>query len=495
MTFLLDHPLQVSHLRAKCLGTVIAVMLALTAGPSSAKSQASSSIFPLGQRTGVVKLKEEYVPYKPVDALPARPSLMIEYPSPESGGAFLGVGNLQKGFKVPLIGAFWQPRLWGYMISRTAFQSFDNPSPTVKRETEIANRTDLYVNLQLTGTEKILLGLRPFDNNKPGRFTKYTFSGADDGFKNELNVDIESLFFEGDLGSLFPVLDEAGIKPIDLGFSIGRQGLFFQKGMLINDTVDMIGFVRNNAVMKGASNLRVSGMYSWNRLNNIVPGTTGASDTDPEMFGLFTAIDYLNSTLNVDMIYAQDDGVANADGYYLGLSSIQRIGGISTAFRMNSSLGTSGGTTGDGTLISAEISHIVPGSDDIWYVNPYVALGNFTQAGREAILGGPLANIGILFASPNLSTYGAEISPFVNDVVGFSAGYQAFWDDHKRNMILEFSNKIDYDGRGFDSYGLGFQVQQKIGQYVQLTFEGYAVKNTENQDDTVGSRFEVQIVY
>ena len=62
-------------------------------------------------------------------------------------------------------------------------------------------------------------------------------------------------------------------------------------------------------------------------------------------------------------------------------------------------------------------------------------------------------------------------------------------------MILEFSNKIDYDGRGFDSYGLGFQVQQKIGQYVQLTFEGYAVKNTENQDDTVGSRFEVQIVY
>jgi len=468
--------------------------LVLTAGPSYAKNKGPFSIFPLGQRTGVVTLKDEYVPYKPVDALPARPALMIEYPAPEKGGAFLGVGNLGKGFKVPLIEAFWQPRLWGYMISRTALQSFDNPSPTVKRETEIANRTDLYINLQLTGTEKILLGLRPFDNNEPGRFSKYTFSGSNDGFKNELNVDIETLFFEGDLGSLFPVFDEAGITPLDLGFTVGRQNLFFQKGMLINDTVDMIGFTRNNAVFPGASNLRVSAMYSWNRNDNIQAGISG-TDTDPDLFGLFTALDFPQSTVNVDILYANDDGSANADGYYLGISSIQRIAGISTAFRMNGSLGKSGGTTGDGVLLSTEISHIVPGSNDIWYVNPYLALGNFTQAGREAILGGPLANIGILFASPNLSTYGAEISPFVNDVVGFAAGYQAFWDDQKRNMILEFANKIDYNGRGFNSYGLGFQVQQKVGQYIQLTFEGYGIKNTENQDDTVGARFEVQVVY
>jgi hypothetical protein len=210
---------------------------------------------------------------------------------------------------------------------------------------------------------------------------------------------------------------------------------------------------------------------------------------------LFTAVDFANNTVNVDAIYVNDDGSANADGFYLGLSSIQRIKGISTAFRINSSVGKPEGTTGDGSLISAEISHIVPGSDDIWYVNPYVALGNFTQAGREAINGGPLGNLGILFASPNLSRYGAEISPFVNDVAGFAMGYQAFWDDHHRNMILEFANKIDYDGRGFDSYGLGFQVQQKVGQYVQLTFEGYAVKNTDDQDDNVGGRFEVQVVY
>ena len=279
---------------------------------------------------------------------------------------------------------------------------------------------------------------------------------------------------------------------MDLGFAVGRQNLFFQKGMLINDTVDMIGFVRNNAVFPGASNLRISGMYSWNRLDNSSATTT---DTDPELFALFTALDFPKSTVNIDLLYANDDGSANADGYYLGLSSIQRIAGISTAFRMNGSLGEAGGTTGDGVLLSTELSHIVPGSNDLWYVNPYLALGNFTQAGREPINGGPLGNIGILFASPNLSTYGAEISPFVNDVAGFAVGYQAFWNNQTRNMILEFANKIDYDGRGFDSYGVGFQVQQKVGQYVQLTFEGYAVKTTEDQDDNVGGRFEIQVVY
>ena len=65
-------------------------------------------------------------------------------------------------------------------------------------------------------------------------------------FKNELNVDIETLFFEGDLGSLAPNLDKAGITPIDLGFSLGRQAITFQEGILINDTVDAIGLIRNN---------------------------------------------------------------------------------------------------------------------------------------------------------------------------------------------------------------------------------------------------------
>ena len=171
---------------------------------------------------------------------------------------------------------------------------------------------------------------------------------------------------------------------------------------------------------------------------------------------------------------------------------------MSTAFRINNSIAIDdeigGNVIGDGTLLSAEFSSIVPGSDDIAYFNPFIGIGNFTQAGREAILGGPLASLGILFASPNLSTYGAEISPFTDDVVGFAAGYQAFWDNHRRNLILEIAGRHDTDGDGFDQLGLGFQLQQAIGQHVQAQLEAFYTFN-EDRDDGTGTRFELLVVY
>ena len=468
------------------LGVAAVIGAGLLSSPAQAASNDKAwydSFWPLGQRTGVVSLNKEYVRFKGVGDIPERPALLFE-----AGDIFLGVGNLYEGFEVPLIGAVWQPRLWAYMINRTALQTFDNATPGRIRDTEIANRMDLFVNLQLTGTEKILLSFRPTDNNEPGRFTKYAFEGSDDRFKNEFNLDLEAFFFEGDIGSLFPKIDVAGIKPIDFGFTVGRQSIVFQEGILITDTVDMFGLVRNNLTLKGYSNLRISGMYAWNRLDR----SNRTSEADPDMFGLFTAIDGHVSTFNIDMIYVRDD---DADGAYLGLSAIQRLGGISTAFRFNGSLALDNQTVGDGALLSVEVSHTVPGSDDIIYINPYLGIGNFTQAGREAVNGGPLGSLGIMFASPNLSLYGAEINPFTNDVVGFAMGYQAFWDDHKRNMILEFANKIDYDGRSFDSYALGFQVQQKINRFVQLTFESFFAVNTDGRDDSTGARFEIQVVY
>ena len=150
---------------------------------------------------------------------------------------------------------------------------------------------------------------------------------------------------------------------------------------------------------------------------------------------------------------------------------------------------------GNGALISAEISATPKGSDDIVYFNPFIGVGNFTQAGREAINGGPLANTGILFASANLSNYNAEIRNFVDDTVGFAAGYQAFWDNKRRNLILEIAGRKDYDGgERIDSIGVGFQLQQAVGQHVQLQLEGFYAVN-DGLPDGSGARFEVLIVY
>ena len=236
-------------------------------------------------------------------------------------------------------------------------------------------------------------------------------------------------------------------------------------------------------------------MYGWNRVDR----NDADLNRDSEIYGLFLAADAHVSTYNLDMIYIEDEG--NGDGFYVGASAIQRLafwGGISTAFRVNASFALEDeiqGVIGDGVLITSELSKNVKGSDDIVYFNSFLGLGNFTQAGREAIVGGPLANTGILFASPNLSTYGAEINPFIDDdVIGAAIGYQAFWDNKRRNLILEAAFRHDLSGDGFDSLGFGFQYQHALGQHVQLQFESFYTFN-ESRDDGYGARAEIQIVY
>lgn len=460
-----------------------------------------SAVWPLGTRVGAKGLKDEYVPFKADGQIPDRPGLAIEV-----GDPFLDTGQLHEGFEVPILGAVWQPRLWAYMIARSAVQTYDNGTPGVERETEWVNRLDVFFNLQLTGTEKILLGLRPVDENRPNRFTRYTFDGADEGFEDEFNLDIETLFFEGDFGSLVPNLDPSGTEPLDFGFSVGRQPLTFQEGILINDTIDAVGLIRNNIPLAGTSNFRVSGLWGWNRLDRNDQSRGAKQNT----YALFAAVDAHVSTYNLDLIYVDDDddtnGAGDADGLYIGASAIQRLahfGGLSTAFRANASIalddevGTAengANVVGDGVLLSAEFSKTPKGSDDIAYFNPFWSIGNFTQAGREPILGGPLAALGILYASPNLSTYGAEVNPFVDDTVGFATGYQAFWDNKRRNLILELAGRHDYRNNGVDSLGVGFQLQQAVGQHIQLQLESFYTLN-EDRDDGAGARAEVLVVY
>ena len=100
-----------------------------------------------------------------------------------------------------------------------------------------------------------------------------------------------------------------------------------------------------------------------------------------------------------------------------------------------------------------------------------------------------------------LSTYGAEISPFTDDVVGFAAGYQAFWDDHRRNLILEFGGRGATIPAATASTRLGwasararsFQLQQAIGRHVQVQMEAFYTFN-EDRDNGSGARLELLVV-
>ena len=282
---------------------------------------------------------------------------------------------------------------------------------------------------------------------------------------------------------------------------------------MINDFLDAVGLVRNNLHAPGFSNIRITGLYAIDSIDRGTPANNERLSTDrgTGLFGLFTQMDTFASTFNLDFITLQDDnGNTGGDGYWLGLSATQRgwlpwvgIGEINTTYRINISEveGADSALASDGILLSSEISWTPHSSDDIVYINLFAGIDRYSQASREPIVGGPLAALGISFASPSLGNYLSELSSFNTEVVGTAIGYQAFWDNHRRNVVFEIAgvkdasrNLFDSEGTGTDAAAFTVQFQQAIGQHVQLQLDGF-VSYLEGRDNGAGARAEILIQF
>ncbi len=150
----------------------------------------------------------------------------------------------------------------------------------------------------------------------------------------------------------------------------------------------------------------------------------------------------------------------------------------------------------NGVLGSTEFSFSPHGTDDTVYLNPFLSLGTFTQAGQEPVDGGsPLGALGILFAGPNIGSLGSEIDSRANDVAGAAIGYQKFWNDNRTNLAVELAGRYDLGSEdeiqeGVNQAAIGFQAQQKILQQAFVQLEGY-VAVQEDLDEAYGGRLEL----
>jgi hypothetical protein len=481
------------------LGAAVAIAL-IVGAPNIGQA---GGLYPLGETSDVPRLSEEPIPYQVV---PERPALPLEL-----GCKFLGRGNLPKGIELPT-GAVWTPCLWVFGTFRTALQTYEAVGPA-GRNSEWVNRLDAFANLQLTTTEKCIIGVAPLDKNRFTNFTRYSFESNQglEGGQSEFGLYVRTLFCEGDFGSLFPALDPKGVNLIDYGFSFGRQQITFQEGIMINDFLDAVGVVRNNLHAPGFSNIRITGLFAWDHIDRGAPSARRRLNA-PGLFGLFTQADTRSTTIGLDFITIQDDDTnsTGGDGYWIGLSSAQRgwnpfdgIGEINTTYRINASFATEADNprASDGVLLSGEISWTPHSSDDIVYINPFWGIDAYSQAGREPVVGGPLAALGISFASPRLGNHLSELSSFNGQVAGVAMGYQAFWDNHRRNVVFELAGVkdttrglFDTDGTGTDAAAFTVQFQQAIGQRVQLQLDAF-VSYIEGRTNGSGARAEILVQF
>jgi len=399
----------------------------------------------------------------------------------ELGQPFLDTGDIDPGFEIPT-GAIWQPQFMLFGDLRTAIQEFDNGGP---KRSEWANRLNLFGQLRLTPTERFLIGFRPLDDN--GRFTGKQFEPTSKTI-NEFNGRINSFYFEGDFGEIFPNLDPDDQKALDWGFAVGRQPVLIQEGMLINDTIDAIGIVRNSITLPGVANLRITAFYGWNEVHR----NNNQEDDSAELYALFSEFDLSCCTINLDMIFVNADN-DTGDGYFLGISSVQRLGHLNTSFRVMHSKAkeTDNSAISTGSLLFAETSYSPAGTHNNLYLNAFVAIDQFSSAARDEGTGGPLGRTGILYAAVGMGNYGSALGNRTNESFGASIGYQMFFSGNRKQLILELGGRDELSGPESHAIAAGVRYQQAFGKHTIAVLDGF-ISDSHRHGNGHGIRLELR---
>jgi hypothetical protein len=225
----------------------------------------------------------------PLDSFPQQPEPPLQIRTP-----FLETGPMSPPFELPT-GAVWQPWLMAFGTVRTAVQTFDNGVNA--RISEWTNQASLYANLQLTGTERVLVEFRPLDNYQ--HYFGQEFE-PHRKFHDREYGDLREAFFEGDFHQLFPRLDPYDRYGLDYGFSIGRQPLLLQDGLLLDDTIDSVGVIRNHILSPNFPPLRVTGYFGWDQIHR----ANNQRDNSARLVAVdASADDYTLGIIDLDAVY------------------------------------------------------------------------------------------------------------------------------------------------------------------------------------------------
>jgi len=440
-------------------------------------------------------LKQKGNPIDPT-SIPDRPNLLIEW-----GEGLFEIGEFREPLQLPT-GAVWSPALWvfgGYHVAHH-YQSNGRLGDGNDNHV-ITNRLDLFANLRLSGTERILIGFRPTDDvySNPPQFTHYDFSpgSGKDKLNTEFNADINTLFFEGDFGELFPTLDHADSRALDIGFSVGRQQISIQDGILLNDNIDTIGLIQNTILTRSTNNISVTALFAWNQINR---GARTILDDSARLYGIFSDLETFNHSIEFDLIY-MDDTSDLIEGLFAGLSSTQRIRSLNSTFRAVGSYQTKddalpgsveSGSIDTGALFTSELSITPHGGHDLVYFNAFYGLDKYTPAARGNGVGGAIANMGILFAGVGIGPYVSPLDNNPQDTYGFALGYQLLFAHGRRQLIFEYGFKQNEDIN--DNQAIGARLQQALGQHYIIQLDAYYSK-VENLDDGLGTRAALRVKF
>ena len=478
--------------RTRGRGLARALAAALALGSWAVLSPAASD--ELG-----IDLSDTPLPLLTFEDLPARAGPIIEI-----GRGINEVGPLSEGIELPT-GAVWQPALWIYGSQRIALLATDGDRRTRPGgdRSEVMTRMDLFANLQLSGTERILAHVRPMD--RKGQFAGRVLGpdSMESDWKAEWDADFETIFFEGDLGEMFPLMDPQDSGSGDLAFVVGRFPVEFQNGYLVRDEMTAIGLSQDNIQMEGSSGIRIAGLWAFDHINE----PAGIPDErDVDLFGLFIEGDFPWGLLELD-VAGTVAGEERGKQVNAGVGWTGHIAGNNYSVYANVSHHYDQSDEGkdfDGALLVGSYSTEVNLRRDLLYATGYWAAGDFGRVASNATP--PLGPIGLSFAGVGLGGYRPALWPRPLDSAGFAAGYQMFFNEERTNWVVEVAHRQDLakdDGFG-DTSGLALttRVQQKLFEHLMLQLDAYYAihsddggrpQDAETDEDSSAVRLELRV--
>lgn len=352
---------------------------------------------------------------------------------------------------------------------------------------------ELEFDLAITSTERVHFLISPFDKN--GDFTRWDFAGENRSFETNLDLNFDTLFFEGDFGMIL-----AGIFNRDMGFDLpfafGLMPLLFQNGIWVDDqfTGAAITLPALNVPALDISNMDITFFFGVDKV------TTGAiaNEDDARIFGFNMFIDAMEGYFEIGYGYTHDENGGDFSYHNLTAAFTRRYGGvISNSVRVIANFGQDPDAgvdeTADGAVILIENSFITSlPSTLIPYLNLFAGFERPQALAKNN--GGVLRNTGITF-----ETDGQTGFPTLDDQAGNTIG-GAFGVEYLFNLdqqiVLEVAavkvidDEEDSTANG-DQFAVGLRWQLPISNATILRADAiYAFR--DNDENLGGVRFEVR---
>ncbi len=359
---------------------------------------------------------------------------------------------------------------------------------------QVATRVNLDVDFKLTATERIHAFFTPLQ--KDTQFTRFEFAGDDASgdFDFEFDPEPQTLFFEGDLGSIYTGFS-GNEASFDLPFTVGLFPLFLQNGIWANDAIlgGAVSFPAKNSAALDLANFDITVFAAFDDVDNA--GLFGAGNNENNLIGVTAFADALGGYIETG--YALVDGEGDQEGnvthFLTGAYTRRYYNTISNSTRVFANVGQGAAGENDGLAIISENSLItgLP-STLLPYANFFVGFGNPVPLvdGNNA---GILKNVGINFETDALTGF-PKLDDSGSDAWGGAIGLQYLFNlDQQLVFEVAMVQPFDDDGIGAVDSQYGFGTRYQIPINKSWLFRADATYQLlEGVEDNFGVRAELR---